>query len=119
MEVINNFITDLLDEMLAAGATNLVILPGSKPSIMVSGVFRAVPGYGQIDTEELMADLEALGLIGLDDTGSRLLTYFREPPLAPEKFEVKYGRPSGRLLLDISLSQDFFTGITSTDGMEG
>lgn len=101
MGTINNFITDLLDEMIASGATNLAILSGSKPSLMINGVFQVVPGYDQVDKAELLSDLEALD-INVDGESKVSFTYIPEPPLPYQFFNISYSHPLGKILLNIT-----------------
>lgn len=101
MESVNNFVTDLLDAMLAQGASNMLIISGSKPSLMANGVFRAVPGYDQIDREELVADLEALG-ISVDGEKKIPFTYVPDAPQEQQVFYIDYSHPLGKILLDIT-----------------
>lgn len=66
MSDINNFITDLLDEMIAIGARSLIITPSEAPAISFDNP--AVAGrvtsflMQQVEKDELFEDLEALGL---------------------------------------------------------
>jgi hypothetical protein len=107
METTNNFITDLLDDMLLVGATTLLFIPGSKPSMQVGGVFRAVPGYEQISGDELLFDLESLGIIVNDGTGDKAgevdWKYTQEFPVTETelRFSYSYAASSGKLILTV------------------
>lgn len=60
MNYVNNFITDLLDEMVKRGASHLMIKPGLVPTFVVRG--ENYMGTTKIDSEEFIEDLTSLGI---------------------------------------------------------
>ena len=60
---INNVITDLIDSMESQRATGLALYSGEAPRYKRDGHYLPIPNAEPLDSEELTADLEALGIV--------------------------------------------------------
>jgi hypothetical protein len=60
---INNIITDLIDGMESQKAAGLTLYSGEEPRYKLDGHYLPIPNAEQLDSEELTADLEALGIV--------------------------------------------------------
>jgi hypothetical protein len=116
MDTINNFITDLLEEMLNSKAHTLKLRPGHKPSFQDRGQSQFIPGYAETRFDELVADFEALGITGLNDPrgkGRSIMTFTQEPHLPPKQFSITYKHEYGALHITISQTKTSKTAIGS------
>jgi hypothetical protein len=80
MMQVNNFITDLIDKMIAKDGKFLELESGSRARLSVPGSLDAVPGFEIIDQDELVYDLEALGVRGVANKTSLQTCLFRYQP---------------------------------------
>lgn len=62
MELVNNFVTDLLDGMFRSGGSALHIRERGAPLYMISDDWVEARGCPPFDREELLADMEAIGI---------------------------------------------------------
>lgn len=62
MNLANNFVTDLLDEMFCSGATVLNFYNEDRPILLLSGDWVAADSTPKFSREELLADMEAIGI---------------------------------------------------------
>lgn len=67
METVNNFVTDLIDGMEDHQANTLIISGGSYPYYLIANKMEKLTAFGEIETAELVEDMEALGVIIKDD----------------------------------------------------
>lgn len=104
METVNNFITDLLDEMIAKDGTRLLLKAGSYPLMTVDGELSEVTGSQKITQEELVYDLESLEITGVSGrylSGRYVFGYMPENSNERVRFEAYYGTYAGKLSFDI------------------
>lgn len=69
MGTVNNFITDLIDEMEAQKASDLILVGGRLPSYVIQKEGIEITSYGSIPADEIFEDMEALGL-SVEDGGN-------------------------------------------------
>ena len=69
MGTVNNFITDLIDEMESQKASDLILVGGRVPSYVIQREGIDITSYGAIPADEIFADMEALGLL-VEDGGN-------------------------------------------------
>lgn len=70
MGAVNNFITDLIDEMEALKASDLLLVGGRVPYYSIRGGEGIdITSYGSIPAEEIFEDMAALGL-SVEDEGN-------------------------------------------------
>lgn len=62
MKDVNNFITDLIDEMEARKASDLLLEGGRVPYYYCAGRVIAVTSHEIVTAEEIVEDMEALGI---------------------------------------------------------
>lgn len=108
MKPVNNFFTDLLDTMISNGATSLVLSADRRPSMMFGTTFRPIPGSDVIDGEEMLYDLEALGIKGLrtvTDIATIPFTYVRDGGQDPVELVIEYGYPSNRFMMEVTYKE--------------
>lgn len=107
MVTVNNFITDLLDEMLAKDGTLLMLEAGHRPLIEIDNIFQTIPGTDIIEQDELVYDLEALGIrniAGEDISGQCSFAYAPVNEGIELRFDANYYTTFGRLHFAISKS---------------
>lgn len=103
MADIDNFFTYLLDKMLFLNADSLVISADRKPSIMIGDTFRPVPNYEALSHEEIICDMEAIG-INIASSGESLIFHTHIPGhgAPPAYFVIRYGYSTGKLSMEIT-----------------
>lgn len=109
MVEVNNFISDLLDEMLTKDGNRLFLEAGHRPRMVVNGAINAVEGSVAIDQDELVYDLEAFGIVGIagQGLGGRcVFTYTPDGTNERIKFEAFYRTRLGRLHFDIVVKEE-------------
>lgn len=105
MKPVNNFFTDLLDLMIANGAASLVISENRRPSMMYATTVIPVHNSEVIDGDEMLYDLEALGIEGVrtvTDIVTIPFTYVRDGGQDPVEFSIEFGRPYDRLIMEVT-----------------
>lgn len=60
MSLVDNFITDIIDEALQKGASDIVLMPLTSPAIYIQGTIQR--NGREIDVDELIEDTSALGI---------------------------------------------------------
>lgn len=108
MNPVNNFFTDLLDTLISSNATSLVLSADRRPSMMFGSTFRPLDYDGVIDGDEMLYDLEALGIKGLrkvTDIATVPFTYIRDDGQSPVEFVIEYGYPNQRFMMEVTYKQ--------------
>lgn len=108
MIAVNNFITELLDETITKDGTRVHLEAGSRPRIELNGSLETVPGTDIIELDELLYDLEALGITGIStDTESGVLPFRYQPGDTGKaiRFEISHSMNRGRLHVDMIKGQ--------------
>lgn len=103
MITVNNFITDLLDDLTDQGGYRLLLECGTRPRMTIYGTTDTVPGSEIIEEDELLYDLESLGVTGISDEehGEFSFRYIPEGGQKALRFELSHYVTSGRLNVDI------------------
>lgn len=105
MTLVNNFITDLLDQVATNEGDKLLLEAGSRPRANINGNLATVPGTDIIELDELLYDLEALGVTGISsegEDGDFSFRYQQENETRAVRFLLSHYTDRGRLHVDIT-----------------
>lgn len=101
MNPVDNFFTDLLNKMLSMNAYRLLLGADRKPSLLIRDTLVPAPGYEALSSEEIIYDLEALG-IEIKDSGRGVLFYTHVNDAGtPFYFSIEYVYVNNRLTIEV------------------
>lgn len=108
MTAVNNFITDLLDRISTKDGSRLLLEEGSRPRVTIDGRLETAPGSEIVEQDELLYDLESLGITGIsadEEQGEFSFRYQPENSPKPIRFELSHYIDRGLLHVDIIMGK--------------